>query len=109
MQPANIANKTQVLVPLVPTETLENHIHVAVRLKPMESQGQKSARIKNTSRACPLVVVNDHSLKVNSKEMFNFDSIFNQQSSTEEIFSRDLQRMLRNALRGYNATILAYG
>lgn len=109
MQTLSRASNTQVLVPLNPSETLKNHIHVAVRLKPMENLGPQGSQGKLAPRACPWVVVNDHSIRVNSKESFAFDSVFAQQSSTEEIFSKDLHDMLQNALRGYNATILAYG
>ena len=103
MQTHNLPNKTQVLVPLNSSETLKNHFHVAVRLKPMESSGTKNKKI------CPWSISNDNMIRMNSKESYLFDSVFSQTNSTEQIFNKDLHNILHNALKGYNATILAYG
>ena len=43
------------------------------------------------------------------KESFQFDRIFAPQVSTEQIFDLDMQKMMNNALKGYNVTVLAYG
>lgn len=102
-------SNTQVLVPINSSKTIKNHIHVAVRLKPMENVGSQNSSSRKAT--CPWTVVSDHTIRANSKESltYTFDSVFGQQSSTEEIFSKDLYDILFNSLKGYNTTILAYG
>ena len=97
---------TQVLMPLNSSNTLHNHIHVAVRLKPFsdrelammrEKRGQWIAKNGNT--------IQDR----HGKESFQFDRVFDMQETTRDIFEADLQQMMINAPKGYNVTVLAYG
>ena len=76
-------SNTQVLVPLKSSKTLKNHIHVAVRIKPMENG--ESQNNSNRKVFCPWTVLSDQTIRANSKESltFNFDSVHGQQKSTE--------------------------
>ena len=69
-------SNTQVLVPVNSSKTLKNHIHVAVRLKPMENAGSQSSSSRKFT--CPWTVVSDHTIRANSKESltYTFDSVF---------------------------------
>ena len=94
---------TQVLVPLNQSNTLHNHIHVSVRLKPFsENEQQKKGQWQITNNETTI-----HHL--HAKESFNFDRIFDPAVTTSEIFDSDLKGMIYNALKGYNMTVLAYG
>ena len=99
--------KTQVLVPLNASGTLHKHFHVSVRMKPTNDTQSNS----NTKKLCPWTIVNDHTIasKIANKESFQFDSVFGQQHTTQDIFNQDLKQMMANSLKGYNVTVLAYG
>ena len=43
------------------------------------------------------------------QQMFHFDRVFGPQVTTEDIFNQNLNDMMKNALKGYNVSILAYG
>ena len=66
MQSQARVSNTQVLVPLNSAQTLKNHIHVAVRLKPLEStQVSGGSQKKNIPAMCPWSVFNANSIRVN--------------------------------------------
>lgn len=44
-----------------------------------------------------------------SKHNFNFDQVYDDESSQEEIYSNTARLSVISALEGYNATIMAYG
>ena len=40
---------------------------------------------------------------------FGFDAVYDERASQEEVYARSAKPAVLNALRGYNATVLAYG
>ena len=89
-------------MPLNTEATLHDRIHVSVRLKPLA---------KHDPKKTPWVSVNDTTIcnKNNKKESFTFDRIIRENVTTQEVFNSDIRRLVSNALKGYNVTIIAYG
>ena len=81
---------------------LKNHIHVSVRLKPVNPEAHERNKI--------LRVLNAQQIRQTiTNELFTFDRIFNDGMTTPDIFDDHFKQMMGQALNGYNVTIFAYG
>ena len=99
---------TQVFVPLNSSNTLHNHIHVSVRLKPIAESEQQLMKDKRGQWLIP----NENTIQdrhAREQHQFHFDRVFGPHVTTEDIFSQNIIDMMKNALKGYNVSILAYG
>ncbi len=84
------------------TANLNSHINVSVRLKPVSDNLSKKSKIWE--------VVNDKTvLNKQANESYAFDSVFDSDTTNETIFRSQIEPMINNALKGFNATVLAYG
>ena len=55
-------------------------------------------------------VVDDKTVRnKQNQESFAFDSVFHSDLTNETIFQSQIEPMINNALKGFNATVLAYG
>lgn len=87
--------------------TINNHIHVSVRMKPLSDNEIAYQRQKGGPQ---WQVINDCTIADRSgREKFHFDRVFKADVTTENIFQNEIQPLLYDALKGYNVTILAYG
>lgn len=104
----NQTQQQQAFLPLTRGEnTLHNHIHVSVRMKPLTETEHNLQRIRGGPQ---WIVTNERTITDRTaREHFHFDKVFKAEMSTRDIFKDDLQPMVVNALKGYNVTILAYG
>ena len=93
---------TQCYLPLDHKSILHDRIHVSVRVKPFQNFEPK---------VTPWQVIEGHTIinKNNKKESFTFDRVFTEKVDTQEVFDKDIKFLVRNALKGYNVTIAAYG
>eukprot|EP00928_Gymnodinium_smaydae_P026823 TRINITY_DN20945_c0_g1_i1.p1 TRINITY_DN20945_c0_g1~~TRINITY_DN20945_c0_g1_i1.p1 ORF type:complete len:1025 (-),score=188.90 TRINITY_DN20945_c0_g1_i1:232-3258(-) len=101
------AGRAQVFIRVRPLSTKEAGLAACV-----ETDDAKGlVRVRNDSEAAERLLMGQASeaaANVDAKE-FSFDSVFPQDSTQRDIFSRVGLPVLRECLKGFNGTILAYG
>ncbi|KAE8733551.1 Mitochondrial import inner membrane translocase subunit Tim17/Tim22/Tim23 family protein [Hibiscus syriacus] len=80
--------------------TLDPFVKVVVRIRPINGQTKE---VNRTVRK-----VSSDSLSVGDRK-FTFDSVLDTNSSQEDVFRQIGVPLVKNALSGYNASILSYG
>ena len=73
------------------------NVIVAVRVRPENRQVRKC-----------LSIVNKSQINVGEKA-FNYDHVFNEESTQSEVYTHCVSRLVNSCFKGYNATIFAYG
>ena len=81
---------------------VEDHVRVAVRVRPSVS-GRSCC--DTSRRNTVLLARSSHG----AARRFAFDDVFEERTSNAELYGAIGQPLLRSALDGYNATLLAYG
>ncbi|KEG08571.1 kinesin [Trypanosoma grayi] len=92
-------------------------VSVAVRVRPVLREGVSYAQVQEKFELEAVHRMGDTSLKVELQRpgeptrssMFNFDYIFDQESTQLEVYEEAVVDLVDAALTGANATILAYG
>ncbi|TKY46982.1 Kinesin protein KIN12A [Spatholobus suberectus] len=86
--------------PNAPFSHTDSHVKVVVRIRPENSSGKEGDwKIKKVS---------SDGLCVGDRT-FTFDEVFDANSNQEDVFQSVGVPLVRNALAGYNTTILSYG
>lgn len=60
-------------------------------------------------RMCTAVTPGEPQIILGTDKAFTFDYVFDIESLQAEIYSSCVERLVDGALKGYNATVLAYG
>ena len=81
---------------------VEDHVRVAVRVRPSVS-GRSCC--DTSRRNTVLLARSSHG----AARRFAFDDVFEERTTNAELYGAIGQPLLRSALDGYNATLLAYG
>ena len=84
------------------TDTSECNIRVVCRVRPMNAMEER-----NGSQAI-VKVTGDDSLSMSSKT-YNFDQVFKQTCTQEDIYNSVAKPIVADVLSGFNGTIFAYG
>ena len=89
-------------------QTESEKVAVAVRIRPFkaEEQGQPPAFVVE-SDAKAVLELNPDTGAVD--QMWNFDHVFDQNASTDELFEETGVSVVERAMEGYNGTVFAYG
>ncbi|XP_060567348.1 kinesin-like protein KIF11 [Ruditapes philippinarum] len=99
-------------MPPLPKAKQENqHIQVAVRLRPINSSERKqgSYSVADANSLRKEVTVKER-LGVNpTTKTFSFDHVFNQDSKQQDVYKTVVSPIISEVLSGYNCTIFAYG
>jgi hypothetical protein len=99
-------------------DSSSSNVRVVARLRPLSTK-EKNEQINNSESICANIhsssiaildnTNNDHNNNNNSRQ-FDFDAVFEPNSSQEEVYKNSCGDMITKSIfRGYNATILAYG
>jgi centromeric protein E len=88
-----------------------NGIAVAIRVRPLNERERKvhkapAWRVDSESSS---IVQLDASGKPVANSSFAFDHVFDEASSTDEIYVRSAKQVVRSVMEGINGTIFAYG
>ncbi|KAH8329029.1 hypothetical protein KR074_001873, partial [Drosophila pseudoananassae] len=78
--------------------------HLISRIRP-----QNSREMIDMCRICTTVADGEPQIFLGSDRTFTYDHVFDVNSTQGEIYSTCVDRLVRSALHGYNATVLAYG
>ncbi|KAH8244526.1 hypothetical protein KR026_012493, partial [Drosophila bipectinata] len=70
---------------------------------------KNSREMIDMCRTCTTVALGEPQIFLGSDRTFTYDHVFDVDSTQGEIYSTCVDRLVRNALQGYNATVLAYG
>ena len=86
-------------------------IAVAIRVRPLNERERKvhkgpAWRVDSESSS---IVQLDASGKAVANASFAFDHVFDEASSTDEIYLRSAKQVVRSVMEGINGTIFAYG
>lgn len=60
-------------------------------------------------RICTQVTPNEPQIVLGTDKAFTYDYVFDVDSNQSEIYQRCVERLVDGSMRGYNATVLAYG
>lgn len=60
-------------------------------------------------RICTQVTPNEPQIILGADKAFTYDYVFDVSSSQAEIYNDCVERLVDGAMKGYNATVLAYG
>lgn len=76
---------------------MDENISISIRIKPSKENAwiQENCAIKRKDNQ--------------SKDTYVFDSIFNENHTTLDIYSKDSQKIIENCIKGYHGVIMAYG
>lgn len=91
---------------------LKNHVHVSVRLKPVNvvGTGRDNAPGHHSERNKVWRAINEHQIRQTiTDEVFTFDRVYDEKMDTACIFKDHFKDMIEQSLNGYNVTIFAYG
>ena len=95
-----------------------SNVRVVARLRPLSTKEKNEinnvesirANIHSSSISILDNTTNDHNSNNNNSRQFDFDAVFEPNSSQEEVYKHTIGDMITKSIfRGYNATILAYG
>lgn len=60
-------------------------------------------------RICTQVTPNEPQIVLGTDKAFTYDYVFDVNSTQSEIYQQCVERLVDGAMKGYNATVLAYG
>lgn len=60
-------------------------------------------------RICTQVTPNEPQIVLGADKAFTYDFVFDVDSTQSEIYQKCVERLVEGAMKGYNATVLAYG
>lgn len=60
-------------------------------------------------RICTQVTPNEPQIVLGTDKAFTYDYLFDVDSTQSEIYQSCVERLVDGSMRGYNATVLAYG
>lgn len=60
-------------------------------------------------RVCTQVTPNEPQVLLGTDKAFTYDFVFDMDATQAEIYDKCVEKLIEGALRGYNATVLAYG
>ena len=89
--------------PILPNSS-SNNVRVVARIRPLSAK-----ELSEQSSSC--LETNKNVIKVtNEDKSFEFDAVFNEKSTQEEVYIGTAGDMIENSIyKGFNGTILAYG
>ncbi|XP_059808842.1 kinesin-like protein kif7 isoform X4 [Hypanus sabinus] len=86
------------------TKTEETAVKVAVRVRPLLPK-----EVLHGHQSCVHVDFNSQQLTLGHSRHFQFDMIFDQISSQEEVYKSCVEPLVEAFFEGFNATVFAYG
>ncbi|KAH7706772.1 kinesin family member 17 [Aphelenchoides avenae] len=84
---------------------MSDKIQVAVRICPFKQAAQPSAAADESRKHVHVFHPNDDTCE----KTYQFDAVFGEKASQQEVFARTSKHIVDGALSGYNGTIFAYG
>lgn len=60
-------------------------------------------------RICTQVTPNEPQIVLGTDKAFTYDYVFDVESMQSDVYDKCVETLVEGALRGYNATVLAYG
>lgn len=84
--------------------TIFSFSHFSCRIRP-----QIPREIIDMCRICTQVTPNEPQIVLGTDKAFTYDYVFDVESMQSEIYQRCVERLVDGSMRGYNATVLAYG
>lgn len=60
-------------------------------------------------RICTQVTPNEPQIVLGTDKAFTYDYVFDVSSTQSEVYQQCVDRLVEGAMKGYNATVLAYG
>lgn len=85
-------------------------IKVACRIRPLNHLEEKTMDVIKIDNNSISMVSSDENKNTSFREnTFNFDKIFSQASTQEEVFEYIAKPTINSVFKGYNGTILCYG
>lgn len=60
-------------------------------------------------RICTQVMPDEPQIILGADKAFTYDFVFDVDSDQSEIYEKCVERLIEGSLKGYNATVLAYG
>ncbi|KAL3277393.1 hypothetical protein HHI36_012742 [Cryptolaemus montrouzieri] len=82
---------------------MEEFVSVNVRIKPVFKRKSFQSALEFISTDPPVLLV------VPKQQTYNFDKIFTEESSQEDIYNGSVKPLVQRVKEGYNCTIFAYG
>ncbi|XP_062922116.1 kinesin-like protein kif7 isoform X1 [Mobula hypostoma] len=86
------------------TKTEETAVKVAVRVRPLLPK-----EVLHGHQSCVYVDLDSQQLTLGHSRHFQFDMIFDQTSSQEEVYKSCVEPLVEAFFEGFNATVFAYG
>ncbi|RIB19736.1 P-loop containing nucleoside triphosphate hydrolase protein [Gigaspora rosea] len=86
-------------------------VQVALRIRPLTEEDVRTLppRFQRQVLSTPPQAPNQVIVSGEKKQSYNFDHVFNQETSQSEIFEKAVLKLIDKFIEGYNVTILAYG
>lgn len=60
-------------------------------------------------RICTQVTPNEPQIVLGADKAFTYDYVFDVSSAQSELYVQCVEKLVKGAMKGYNATVLAYG
>ncbi|KAJ1962239.1 hypothetical protein GGI12_002758, partial [Dipsacomyces acuminosporus] len=95
---------------------MEDHINVAIRVRPLNQREARSTSTTSPSSVLPWHVNRDTITQRHFSEgrvvqgsSFTFDKVFDQKDSTQMVYDDIVKGIIASSMSGFNGTIFAYG
>ncbi|KAJ1648381.1 hypothetical protein LPJ64_000330 [Coemansia asiatica] len=96
---------------------MDDHINVAIRVRPLNQREQRSSTAASTSQQLPWAVQKDTitqritttDSRVVNGNSFTFDKVFDQKDTTQKVYDEIVKGIITSSMSGFNGTIFAYG
>lgn len=85
-------------------DEMDTSVRVALRIRP-----QIPRELIDMCRMCTQVTPGEPQIILGADKAFTFDYVFDVESMQAEVYNACVERLVDGALKGYNATVLAYG
>lgn len=85
-------------------DEMDTSVRVALRIRP-----QIPRELIDACRMCTQVTPGEPQIILGVDKAFTFDHVFDVDSHQAEVYNACVERLVEGALKGYNATVLAYG
>lgn len=85
-------------------DEMDTSVRVALRIRP-----QIPRELIDMCRMCTQVTPGEPQIILGTDKAFTFDYVFDVDSVQSEVYNACVERLVEGALKGYNATVLAYG
>lgn len=86
----------------------EENFKIYLRVKPSDGPTSDSNLIKIHSNT-KVEIVSPYYSASEADKIYNYEEVFAQGTSNDEVFQRSMLQPIENALRGYNSTVFIYG